>query len=130
MTRPTAKRSLRPSTASPQLASWVYDNANSVAGVTNPVGQLTTETSFSGGNAYTVQQKGFNVFGQSLGETITLPDRRTVAELRDYLFEHLYEHRAALDAARFRYLLDEYARYTMMAEAGVEEYPVVIVEKD
>src|SRR5438105_3229993 len=33
------------------------------------------------------------------GETITLPDRRTVAELRDYLFEHLYEHRAALDAA-------------------------------
>src|SRR5438067_3315563 len=62
------------------------------------------------------------------GETITLPDRRTVAELRDYLFEHLYEHRAALDAERFRYLLDEYARYTMMAEAGVEEYPVVIVE--
>ena len=62
-----------PSTASPQLASWVYDNANNVAGVTNPVGQLTTETSFSGGNAYTVQQKGFNVFGQSLGETITLP---------------------------------------------------------
>ena len=64
------------------------------------------------------------------GETITLPDRRTVAELRDYLFEHLYEHRAALDAERFRYLLDEYARYTLMAEAGVKEYPVVIVEKD
>jgi RHS repeat-associated protein len=78
-----------PSPASPQLASWVYDNANNVAGVTNPVGQLTTETSFSGGNAYTVQQKGFNVFGQSLGETITLPSAEG-ALAGSYALSHTY----------------------------------------
>ena len=64
------------------------------------------------------------------GEAIALPERRSVAELREYLAGHLYEHRAALDPARFRYLLDEYARYAMMAEAGVEEYPIVIVETE
>ena len=62
-----------PSTASPQLASWAYDNSNNVSGVTDPIGQLTTETSDAGGNAYTIQQKGFNAFGESLGETVTLP---------------------------------------------------------
>jgi YD repeat-containing protein len=36
-----------PSPSSPQLASWVYDNSNNVSGVTDPVGQLTTETSYS-----------------------------------------------------------------------------------
>ena len=51
----------------------MYDNSNNVSGVTDPVGQLTTETSYSGGSAYTIQQKGFNVFGESLGETVTLP---------------------------------------------------------
>ena len=61
------------STASPQLASWAYDNSNNVSGVTDPIGHLTTETSYSGANAYTIQQKGFNVFGESLGETDTLP---------------------------------------------------------
>ena len=55
------------------MASWVYDNANGVAGVTFPVGQLTTETSYSGGSAYVMQQKGFNKFGESLGEKITIP---------------------------------------------------------
>ena len=63
------------------------------------------------------------------GETVQLPVRRRVAELRDYLAEHLYAHRAALDPDGFRRLLDEYARYHLMAEAGVEEYPVVIVEE-
>ena len=62
-----------PSTSSPQLASWAYDNSNNVSGVTDPIGHLTTETSYSGSNAYTIQQKGFNVFGESLGETDTLP---------------------------------------------------------
>lgn len=58
---------------SPQIASWVYDNSNNVAGVTDPIGQLTTETSYSGGNPYTIQQKAFNVvFGESTGETLTL----------------------------------------------------------
>ncbi len=63
------------------------------------------------------------------GETIQLPERRRVAELRDYLAGHLYEHRMALDPEGFRRLLDEYARYHLMAEAGVEEYPVVLAEE-
>ena len=63
------------------------------------------------------------------GEAIVLPERRRVAELLDYLADHLYEHRAALAPEQFRYLLDEYARYALLAEAGVEEYPVVVVEE-
>ncbi len=63
------------------------------------------------------------------GETVILPQRQHVAALCEYLAEHLYEHRAALDATQFRELLDEYARYRLMAEAGVEEYPIVIVEE-
>lgn len=59
------------------------------------------------------------------GETVTLPQRQRVAELRDYLAAHLYEHRAVLTPEQFRYLLDEYARYSLMAQAGVEEYPIV-----
>jgi RHS repeat-associated protein len=62
-----------PSSSSPQIASWVYDNSNDVSDVTDAIGQLTTETSYNDGNAYTLQQKGFNVFGESLGETISLP---------------------------------------------------------
>ena len=68
-----------------QIASWVYDNSNNaVAGMTDPIGQLTTETSYSGGAAYTIQQTGFNVFGESLGETVTIPataGRRPVRQL-------------------------------------------------
>lgn len=57
-----------------QIAAWVYDNSNNaVSGMTDPIGHLTTETSYSGGSAYTTQYKGFNVFGESTGETYTLP---------------------------------------------------------
>jgi hypothetical protein len=63
------------------------------------------------------------------GERVTLPRRQRVAELCDYLAEHLYEHRAVLSAEQFRTLLDDYARYKMMAQAGVEEYPLVIAEE-
>ena len=66
-----------PPTSSPQMASWVYDNSNNaVPGMTDPIGQLTTETSYDGGNTYTIQQTGFNVFGESLGETVTMPSSR------------------------------------------------------
>lgn len=65
----------------------------------------------------------------STGESVELPARQHVGALCDYLADHLYEHRAALDAAQFRSLLDEYARYHLMAEAGVEEYPIVIAEE-
>ena len=63
------------------------------------------------------------------GERITLPRRQHVGELCEYLADHLYEHRAALSAEQFRQLLDDYARYRMMAQAGVEEYPLVIAEE-
>jgi RHS repeat-associated protein len=63
-----------PTSASPPIASWDYDNSNNaVPGMANPIGQLTTETSYSGGNAYTIQQAGFNPAGESLGETVMLP---------------------------------------------------------
>lgn len=63
-----------PDTSSPLLASWVYDNANNkVSGMTNPIGHLTTETSYSGGHPYIIQQQGFSPFGQSTGEQVTLP---------------------------------------------------------
>lgn len=68
------------STSSPgnQLASWVYDNANGVTdasghAITDPVGQVTTETSYSGGYPYTEQSLGFNVFGESKGTSVTIP---------------------------------------------------------
>ncbi len=63
------------------------------------------------------------------GEMVILPRRQHVAELCDYLAEHIYEHRASLDPEGFRQLLDEYAQYRLLAKAGVEEYPVVIVEE-
>ena len=63
-----------PSTASPQIASWTYDNSNNaVTGMTDPVGQLTTETSTYGGNTYSFTETGFNAFGESLGEKVTIP---------------------------------------------------------
>jgi YD repeat-containing protein len=77
------------STSAPQLGSWVYDNANNVAGVTNPVGHLTTETSYSGGHAYTIQQTGFNAFGESTGETVTLPGAEG-ALAGPYTLSHTY----------------------------------------
>jgi hypothetical protein len=63
------------------------------------------------------------------GEPVTLPRRQRVAELCDYLADHLYEHRAVLTPEQFRRLLDDYARYKLLAQAGVEEYPLVIAEE-
>ncbi len=65
----------------------------------------------------------------STGETVDLPRRQHVAALRDYLAEQLYALRDSLDRAAFQQLLDEYAHYSLMAQAGVEEYPIVIVEE-
>jgi RHS repeat-associated protein len=78
-------------TTSNQLAAWVYDNANSVAGVTNPIGHLTTETAYWGGAAYVTQQKAFNVFGESLGQTVTIPSATEGSTLgTSYAFTHIY----------------------------------------
>jgi RHS repeat-associated protein len=77
--------------SSNETASWVYDNSNNVSGVTDPIGQLTTETSYSGGNAYTIQQTGFNVHGESLGETVTIPATSQDTGLSgSYTFSHTY----------------------------------------
>jgi RHS repeat-associated protein len=77
--------------ASNQLAAWVYDNSNAVAGVTDAVGHLTTETAYWGGAAYTTQQKAFNVFGGSLGETVTIPSATEGSVLgKSYTFTHVY----------------------------------------
>ena len=85
-----------PGTSSPQLAAWVYDNSdNAVSGMTDPVGQLTSETSYSGGNAYTIQQKGFNVFGESTGQTVTLPAAEG-ALAGSYTLTHIYTSTAGL----------------------------------
>ncbi|MBO2460309.1 RHS repeat-associated core domain-containing protein [Actinomadura violacea] len=57
-----------------QLASWAYDNSNNaVTGIARAIGKLTTTASYVGGNAYTSQITGFNVFGEPLGTTITIP---------------------------------------------------------
>ncbi|MGI5146828.1 polymorphic toxin-type HINT domain-containing protein [Plantactinospora sp. CA-294935] len=73
-----------------QRAKWVYDNSNNVAGVTNPIGQLTTTTAYRDGHAYTTQQKAFNVFGNSLGATITIPDAEG-ALAGSYVYGHTYD---------------------------------------
>jgi RHS repeat-associated protein len=60
--------------ASNQLASWAYDNSNGlVNGMTDPIGHLTTEDLYTSSGTYAVQQNGFNAFGESTGETITVP---------------------------------------------------------
>src|SRR5579863_2836765 len=62
-----------PTTSSPLLATWVYDNSNNIPGVTFPNDTATTETSYHSGNPYVVQQQGFNGLGESTGETVAHP---------------------------------------------------------
>jgi RHS repeat-associated protein len=74
-----------------ELASWVYDNDNAVASVTNPIGKVTTVTAYDSGNAYTTQSLGFNVFGEPLGETVTIPSAAQGTTLgRSYTFKQTY----------------------------------------
>jgi RHS repeat-associated protein len=62
------------SASAPQIASWTYDNSNNaVPSMLDPIGQLTTETSTYNGATYTIQQSGFNAFGESTGEKETIP---------------------------------------------------------
>jgi RHS repeat-associated protein len=56
-----------------QTDAWVYDNSNNaVTGMADPIGQLTTESVYSGGQTYSLQYKGFDKFGKSTGETYTI----------------------------------------------------------
>jgi RHS repeat-associated protein len=77
-------------TAANQLSGWVYDNSNGVAGVTNPIGHLTTQTAYWDSAAYTTQFKAFNVFGESLGETVTIPSAEGPVLGTSYAFTHTY----------------------------------------
>ncbi|MCP2314287.1 RHS repeat-associated core domain-containing protein [Kitasatospora paracochleata] len=82
-----------------QLAAWVYDNDNAVANVTYPIGHATTTTAYNGGAAYITQSLGFNVFGESLGDTYTIPSSTEGALLgKNYTFKHSYTpHTGLLD---------------------------------
>ncbi|MEU8975944.1 RHS repeat-associated core domain-containing protein [Streptomyces monashensis] len=75
-----------------ELASWVYDNSNNaVTGMTYPIGHMTTQTAYAGGAAYTTQTLGFNVFGESTGETVTIPSSTEGSTLgTSYTFRHAY----------------------------------------
>ena len=76
--------------ASNQLTANSYDGTG-ITGITDAVGQLTTETSYSGGLAYIVQSKGFNVFGESMGENVTVPASTAVGALAGtYTFQNYY----------------------------------------
>ena len=59
--------------AANKLAEWVYDNSDNALPMSYANGQLTSSTSFASGAAYKKQYKNFNVFGSSLGETVTIP---------------------------------------------------------
>jgi YD repeat-containing protein len=74
-------------TSATELASWGYDNANdSVPGMLYAIGQTTTQTSYSGGNAYTEQSLGFNVFGESLGTEVVIPSAQGTALGKTWTF--------------------------------------------
>lgn len=78
--------------SSNEIASWVYDNSNNaVSGMKYAIGKLTTETSYSGGAAYVMQESGFNVFGESLGQSVTIPSTSQDTGLAGtYQFAHTY----------------------------------------
>ncbi|MFB9414785.1 RHS repeat-associated core domain-containing protein [Dactylosporangium matsuzakiense] len=74
-------------------ASWVYDNSdNALPGMKYPLGHVTTATAYDGTNAYVRQARGFNVFGHSVGENVTIPATGTDTNglARIYIFQHAY----------------------------------------
>ncbi|MBY8881583.1 HNH/ENDO VII family nuclease [Actinacidiphila acidipaludis] len=79
-------------TTANETASWVYDNANNaIPNMRYPIGHATTQTAYNGGAAYVTQARGFNVFGESIGESITIPSSTEGAALgKTYTFSHAY----------------------------------------
>ncbi|WP_405111433.1 sugar-binding protein [Micromonospora sp. NBC_01405] len=106
--------------AANQRGAWVYDNSNAVAGVTNAIGKLTTSIAYRGGQTYTSQQKAFNVFGSSLGVTVTIP--ATEGALGgSYVFGHTYTSVLGLP------LTDTYpARGSLPAETVLHGYSGIL----
>ncbi|WP_280665491.1 MULTISPECIES: RHS repeat-associated core domain-containing protein [unclassified Kitasatospora] len=84
-----------------RLTANVYDNSNNaVTGMKYPLGHLTTATSYdSTGLAYTTQAMNFNVFGESLGEKVTIPASPAAGSLAaTYTFQHSYSTTTGLPA--------------------------------
>ncbi|MFD7874141.1 polymorphic toxin-type HINT domain-containing protein [Streptomyces sp. NPDC059766] len=79
-----------PGASGNQTASWTYDNDNAVPNVANAIGQTTTATSYNAGNAYITQQLGFNAFGESTGQSITIPAVHGALGGKTYTFRHTY----------------------------------------
>ncbi|MFI1995285.1 polymorphic toxin-type HINT domain-containing protein [Actinoplanes sp. NPDC020271] len=103
--------------ASNQLTKLVYDNSdNAVTNMTYPKGHLTSATSYNGGQPYKFQARGFNVFGASIAETITIPaSEGTLAG--DYTVGHQYTTSNGL------LLKDVYpAKHDLPAETLVHHY--------
>jgi RHS repeat-associated protein len=74
-----------------EVAAWGYDNANdAVSGMTDAIGETTTQTSYSGGNAYVEQALGFNNFGESLGEEVTIPSVQGSLLAKTWKFTETY----------------------------------------
>jgi RHS repeat-associated protein len=72
-----------------QVASWAFDNSNNaVTGMTYPIGHLTSQTSYTPVGSFTAQAKGYNIFGESLGETYTVPGTSALAG--SYTYQHSY----------------------------------------
>ena len=72
-----------------RLTSVTYDNANNAKpGMAYATGRVTTSIAYSGQQAYKTQVDGFNVFGSSLGETVTIPGTDGLAG--DYVFSRSY----------------------------------------
>lgn len=76
-----------------ETASWVYDNANGIVkSMKDPNGEATTETTYASGYAYTIQQIGFNVFGESTGEVVEIPTGAPGSAMgADYVFSYTYQ---------------------------------------
>ena len=99
---PTNGQTAYTSTTSPgnETASWVYDNANDVSGVTDAVGQTTTETAYNNGYPYVTQSLGFNVFGESLGTSVTVPSgAQNSALAKTWTIKHGYSLNTGLLAS-------------------------------
>lgn len=103
----TASQSAYVSASSPgnEIAAWAYDNSNKlVSGMKFPIGHLTTETTYSGGQAFTIQATGFNIFGESTGEKYTIPTTTAFTDTGlpgSYTFTHQWTTGVGLPHGQF-----------------------------
>ena len=79
-----------------EVASWIYDNSNGVSGVTDAIGQTTTQTAYTGASAYAEQSLGFNNFGESLGNEVIIPSAQGTILGKTWKFTDSYTSTAGL----------------------------------